>query len=51
VVDIEGWGRLVTVPGQVRRRVLPRLDFEHVLIVIGALGVLAAVAVAVWGPA
>ena len=35
--------------GHTRRR-LPRLDLEHVLIVIGAIGVLASVAVALWGP-
>ena len=35
--------------GHIRRRLL-RLDVEHLLIVIGAVGVLAAVAVALWGP-
>ena len=41
----------MTVPGQVRRRVLPHIDLEHALILIGALGVLATVAVALWGQA
>jgi len=35
--------------GHTRRR-MPHVDLEHVLIVIGAIGVLAAVAVALWGP-
>jgi hypothetical protein len=48
-VDIEGMGRLVTVPGHMRRRWLPRVDIEHALIVIGAIGVLATVAVLLWG--
>ena len=49
-VDIEEWGRVVTVPGHMRRR-LPRLDLEHILVLIGAAGVLATVAVALWGKA
>ena len=48
-VGCEGMGRLVTVPGHVRRRWLPRLDLEHALIAIGAIGVLAAIAVVLWG--
>ena len=48
-VDTEGMGRLVTVPGHIRRRWLPRVDLEHALIVIGAIGVLATVAVLLWG--
>jgi len=51
VVDIEGWGPVVTVPGHIRRRLVPRLDLEHVLVLIGAIGVLATVAVALWGKA
>jgi hypothetical protein len=39
----------VTVPGHMRRRLLPRLDVERVLILVGGLGVLATVAVALWG--
>ena len=39
----------MTVPGHLRRRWLPRLDVEHALILIGAFGVLATVAVALWG--
>jgi hypothetical protein len=39
----------VTAPGDIRRRMPPRLDVEHVLILVGALGVLATVAVALWG--
>jgi len=39
----------VTVPGDIRRRLLPRLDLEHALILIGAFGVLAAIAVVLWG--
>jgi hypothetical protein len=42
-------GRLVTVPGHLRRRWLARVDFEHALIVIGAVGVLATIAVLLWG--
>jgi hypothetical protein len=30
---------------------MPRLDIEHVLILIGAVGVVATVAVALWGKA
>jgi hypothetical protein len=41
----------VTVPGHNRRRLLLRLDLEHVLILIGVLGVLAAVAVVLWDKA
>jgi hypothetical protein len=41
-------GRLVTVPGHIRRHLVPHLDFEHALILIGAFGVLAAVAVVLW---
>jgi len=41
----------VTVPGHMKRRVLPHLDLERALIVIGAIGVLATVAVALWGKA
>jgi len=41
----------VTVPGQFRRRLLPHLDFERVLILIGIVGVLAAVVVALWSRA
>jgi len=48
-VDSEGMGRLVTVPGHIRRRWMARVDFEHALIVIGAIGVLATVAVLLWG--
>lgn len=44
-------GRVVSVPGHIRRRVLPRVDLERVLILIGAIGVLATVAVALWGQA
>jgi hypothetical protein len=39
----------VTVPDHIRRRRLLRLDVEHALILIGALGVLATVAMALWG--
>jgi len=46
-----GVGRVVSVPGHIRRRVLPRLDLEHVLVLIGAIGVLATIAVALWGQA
>ena len=45
----EGWGVVVTVPGHVRRRWLARVDFERALVLIGAFGILAAVAVALWG--
>jgi hypothetical protein len=45
----QGWGVVVTVPGYLRRRRLLHLDLEHVLVMIGALGVLATVAVALWG--
>jgi hypothetical protein len=34
-----------------RRRGVPRLDLEHVLILIGALGILATVAIVLWGQA
>jgi hypothetical protein len=44
-----GWGFVVTALGHLRRRRQPRVDLEHVLIAIGALGVIAAVAVALWG--
>jgi hypothetical protein len=47
--DSKGMGRLVTVPGHIRRRWLPRADLEHALILIGALGVLATVAILLWG--
>jgi hypothetical protein len=39
----------VTVPDHIRRQRLPHLDLERVLILIGALGVLATVLVALWG--
>lgn len=48
-VDTDGMGRLVTVPGHIRRHRLPRLDLERALILIGVIGVLAAVAVVLWG--
>ena len=38
----------MTVTGHIRRQRLPRLDLEHVLVLIGALGVLATVLVAIW---
>ena len=48
-VDTEGMGRVVTVPGDIRRRWLPRVDLEHALVLIGVIGVLATVAVLLWG--
>ena len=48
-VGDQAGGGVVTMHGHMRRR-LPHVDLEHVLIVIGVLGVLAAVAVALWGP-
>ena len=39
----------MTVPGHFRRHWLPRLDLEHALILIGAIGVLATLAVVLWG--
>jgi hypothetical protein len=50
-VDSKGWGVVVTVPGHPRGRWLSRLDLERLLILIGAVGVLATVAVALWGQA
>jgi hypothetical protein len=49
-VGDQGGGGVVTMHGHTRRRP-PHVDLEHVLIVIGAIGVLVAVAVALWGPA
>jgi len=48
-VGDQGGGGVVTMHGHTRRR-LPHLDLEHVLIIIGVVGVVAAVAVALWGP-
>jgi hypothetical protein len=45
----QGMGQLVTVPGHIRRRWLARVDFERALVLIGAIGVLATVAVLLWG--
>ena len=39
----------MTVPGQIRRRWLHQLDLEHALVLIGALGILATLAVLLWG--
>lgn len=41
----------MTVPGHIRRRYPRRLDVERVLILIGAIGIVLAVAVALWGKA
>lgn len=49
-VQIWGMGLSVTVHGQLRRRRLLRLDVERVLVAVGVLGVLATVAIALWGP-
>jgi hypothetical protein len=39
----------MTVPGHVRRQRMRHVDLEHALVLIGALGVLATVLVALWG--
>ena len=49
VVDSEGMGQLVTVPGHIRQRWPHQLGLEHALILVGALGVLATIAVLLWG--
>lgn len=40
----------MTVPGHIRRRWLPpRLDLERTLILIGVVGVVVTLAIALWG--
>ena len=49
-VGDQGGGAVVTMHGGHVRWKWARIDLDRALVVIGALGVLAAVAIALWGP-